>query len=150
MEKKDILLEIIDHYTHGNKRQFAKMVGTTPQNVSTWLSRNTFDADKILTHCEYINPAYLMTGEGDMLLQNAESSKVSPELKGIDVRINELLTISSNLSNQFGEVTNMMKQALSVVERSQQQFDRVLSLFEQLQRKRTTYNIAADEGANTE
>lgn len=77
MEKKDILLELIKHYTCGNKEQFAKMVGTSPQNISTWISRNTFNVDKILTKCVGINPSYILTGEGPMLKNNTPARRSS-------------------------------------------------------------------------
>ena len=47
-----MLSALIQHFSAGNKAQFAKLLGITPQTVSTWLARNTFDADKIFAYCE--------------------------------------------------------------------------------------------------
>lgn len=47
MEKKDRLLKLIEHYSDGNKSEFARMIGVSPQAVNTWISRNTFDIDII-------------------------------------------------------------------------------------------------------
>lgn len=62
-----MLSALIQHFSAGNKAQFAKLLGITPQTVSTWLARNTFDADKIFAHCEGVNGNWLLSGKGDML-----------------------------------------------------------------------------------
>ena len=59
---------LIEHYTKGNKAQFAKLLGVSAQTISAWIARNTFDAELIYTKCRYVNSAWLLTGEGSMLL----------------------------------------------------------------------------------
>lgn len=58
---------LIGHFTEGNKAQFAKMLGVSPQTISAWLARNTFDSELIYTKCRYLNADWLLTGEGEML-----------------------------------------------------------------------------------
>lgn len=58
---------LIGHFTDGNKAQFAKMLGVSPQTISAWLARNTFDSELIYTKCRYLNADWLLTGEGEML-----------------------------------------------------------------------------------
>lgn len=67
MRKKAMLLDLIQHYCSGNKAQFARMLDITPQTISTWLTRDTFDADKIFAKCEDVNGDWLLSGEGQML-----------------------------------------------------------------------------------
>ena len=67
MEKKDRLLKLIEHYADGNKSEFARMIGISPQAISTWISRNTFDIDVIYAKCVNISPEWLLTGKGPML-----------------------------------------------------------------------------------
>lgn len=62
-----MLSALIQHFSAGNKAQFAKLLGITPQTVSTWLARNTFDADKIFAYCEGVNGDWLLSGKGEML-----------------------------------------------------------------------------------
>lgn len=57
---------LIGHFTDGNKAQFAKMLGVSPQTISAWLARNTFDSELIYTKCRYLNADWLLTGEGEM------------------------------------------------------------------------------------
>lgn len=87
LEKKDILIALIAHYTNGNKAQFAAKLGVTPQAISTWISRNTFDADRIFANCESISAEWLLTGSGSMLRTEYKAGRdnnvVNGENKGV-------------------------------------------------------------------
>lgn len=76
MEKKDRLLKLIEHYSDGNKSEFARMIGVSPQAVNTWISRNTFDIDIVYAKCVNISPEWLLTGKGHMLKPTTEESQV--------------------------------------------------------------------------
>lgn len=67
IDKRRMLEELIDHYAEGNKAKFARMLEVSPQTVSTWISRETFDAELIYTKCEGISGDWLLSGEGPML-----------------------------------------------------------------------------------
>lgn len=67
MNKKNMIIALIEHYCGGNKGNFAKKMGLTPQAISTWLARGTFDIEIIFANCEDISPKWLLTGEGPML-----------------------------------------------------------------------------------
>ncbi|MDR2913465.1 MAG: helix-turn-helix domain containing protein [Tannerella sp.] len=84
VEKKDLLISLIAHYTRGNKAKFASKLGVTPQTINTWISRNTFDADRIFANCENLSAEWLLTGQGSMLKQPADSGNItSVNNKGI-------------------------------------------------------------------
>ena len=67
MDKTKMLEGLIRHYTKGNKAQFAKLLGVSAQTISAWIARNTFDAELIYAKCRYVDPSWLLTGEGPML-----------------------------------------------------------------------------------
>lgn len=67
MNKKDILNTLIQYYANGNKSKFANLLGITPQAISAWEKRNTFDVELVFTKCENINAHWLLSGEGEML-----------------------------------------------------------------------------------
>ena len=67
MDKKERLLALINHFANGNKTQFAGMIGVSPQGLSTWISRDTFDTERIYSKCVGVSPHWLLTGEGSML-----------------------------------------------------------------------------------
>ena len=66
---------LIEHYTKGNKAQFAKLLGVSAQTISAWIARNTFDSELIYTKCRYINASWLLTGEGSMLQKAKQESQ---------------------------------------------------------------------------
>lgn len=84
MDKSVRLQKLILYYCSGNKSNFAQKIGITPQNLSTWISRNTLDYDIIFTNCENLSAKWLLTGEGEMLentqKNNSEDSKTISEL----------------------------------------------------------------------
>ena len=67
MNKKDIVLSLINHFADGNKTLFANKLGVKPQTISTWISRDTLDIDKIFANCDGLNAEWLLTGDGNML-----------------------------------------------------------------------------------
>ena len=78
MNKKDMILALIEHYSDGNKAQFANLLGITPQGLSTWIKRETFDIELIYSKCEHISADWLLTGEGNMLKTNTSSADEAP------------------------------------------------------------------------
>lgn len=77
MDKKRMLEAIIAHETNGNKAQFAKKLGVSAQTISAWIARSTFDAESIYAKCRYINPSWLLSGQGDMFSDH--SNPIRPE-----------------------------------------------------------------------
>ena len=67
MDKNTMLECLINHYTDGNKAAFARMVTVTPQTLSKWLARNTFDNELLYAKCKGVSAHWLLTGEGEML-----------------------------------------------------------------------------------
>lgn len=78
MEKKDRLLSLISHYSGGNKSEFARMIGVSPQAVNTWITRNTFDIDIIYAKCLNVSPDWLLTGKGNMLKEEKTEEVSAP------------------------------------------------------------------------
>jgi phage repressor protein C with HTH and peptisase S24 domain len=67
MGKKEMILALIEHYSNGNKAQFASLLGITPQGLSTWIKRESFDIELIFSKCEGISAQWLLTGNGEMI-----------------------------------------------------------------------------------
>ena len=72
MEKRDIVIALVEKYANGKNAQFAKLLGVSPQTISAWISRNTLDYDLIFTKCGGLSPQWLLTGEGEMFMQKGE------------------------------------------------------------------------------
>lgn len=76
MSKKDRLLDLIGNFSNGNKSEFARMIGVSPQAINTWISRDTFDIETIYSKCVNISPEWLLTGKGPMLKSEREEPQV--------------------------------------------------------------------------
>ena len=89
MTKKDRLIKLIEYYSNGNKSEFARKMGVSPQAINTWLSRDTFDVDIIYAKCERLSGDWLLTGKGSMLLTDtsvpseASATKATSPSEGI-------------------------------------------------------------------
>ena len=66
MDKKTMLECLINHYTDGNKAAFARMLTITPQVLSQWLARSSFDNELLFKKCPGVSASWLLTGEGEM------------------------------------------------------------------------------------
>lgn len=114
MEKKEILLKLIDYYCNGNKAEFARMLGISASGLSTWILRDTLKPDLVLAKCKYLNPAWLMSGEGEMILKNEElSHDPNAEYKKM---INELLAICQVNSQQIQQITIHVGKLTQIIE----------------------------------
>ena len=86
MNKSSMLLALIEHYSDGNKARFSKLLGVSPQTISAWITRNTFDSEVIYTKCRYVSPDWLLSGEGSMLRSEeaaCDAENENQEKKGI-------------------------------------------------------------------
>ena len=120
MDNNGILTNLIGYYANGNKSKFAQMVGVQPSVVSNWFTRGKFNERVILSKCENVNPAYLLTGEGDMLLTGDSKTGNIPEgnKKNYDQVLDRLLSTLDRVIEQS--------------EKNQQQFDRMLQLLDRV------------------
>lgn len=73
MCKKDMLIKMIEHYDGGNKARFAKRLCISPQTISAWISRSTYDAELIYAKCIGISAGWLLSGAGSMLAGGSPS-----------------------------------------------------------------------------
>lgn len=139
MKKNEILLNLIEHYTGGNKRRFAQMLGVSPQSVSAWIKRDTFDVDILSTKCSGINPSYLLTGDGPMLLSQDSKTEENEdknvkEVKNVDVdklmaRMDALIhTIDTIEKNRAAE----LQQRYDEIDKTQSLLSRMLSVVENM------------------
>ncbi len=79
MNKSLVLNRIKEHYGFKSDAEFARFLDITPQNLSNWYTRNTFDVERIYTKCEEINPEWLLSGKGNMLKEAQDTTTPTPE-----------------------------------------------------------------------
>ena len=79
VSKGEMLDAIKTHLNMTKNADFARFLGISSQAVSNWYTRNTFDAELLYTKCDFINPAWLLTGKGSMLKDNLSGIKTIDE-----------------------------------------------------------------------
>lgn len=70
--KSLILSEIKYHYNFKSDAQFARFLGIKPQTLASWQARGSFDIELLYSKCREINPGWMISGEGEMLLSNVD------------------------------------------------------------------------------
>ena len=78
ISKGEMLDAIKSHLNMSKNADFARFLGISSQAVSNWYARNTFDAELLYTKCDFINPAWLLTGKGSMLKDDLNGIKSIP------------------------------------------------------------------------
>ena len=109
MSKKDMILALIEHYSNGNKAQFASLLGISPQGLSTWIKRESFDIELIFSKCEDLSAQWLLTGEGPMLKTDTSATDgrhtTAPEAPEAPAQyVTQLLNTIRELSEQIGRL----------------------------------------------
>ena len=79
-DKNARLTAIIDKYTKGNQSQMARTLKLPKTTFTSWLSRNTFDADLLLRTFPDLAAEGLMRGDGPMLLSERTAPDTTAEL----------------------------------------------------------------------
>lgn len=80
VDKSKILSALKEYSGFKTDAEFAKFLGISPQNLSKWHARNTFDVDKIVNLFPNISKIYLLTGEGDMIKNTDGNNMLASEL----------------------------------------------------------------------
>lgn len=67
LDRSDILNKIKEYYGFSKESDFADFLNISPQVLSNWNSRHTFDIEKVYKRCPEINAHWLISGTGSML-----------------------------------------------------------------------------------
>lgn len=116
-----MLDEIKAFYNFQTDADFAKHLGITPQVLSNWRNRNSFDAELLYNKCPALNPSWLLCGEKPMVNPHNTSGGVvqeerSPYIlrKKIDYLEREIKVLSK-ADQIMSESGNQIKQAIKLL-----------------------------------
>ncbi len=81
MGDKHRILSVINKICFGNKAEFARLVGISPQSVTNWLNRGVSKDGLLAIYKAFpeINKTWLLTGEGEML-RTDEAAPIGNEI----------------------------------------------------------------------
>lgn len=116
--KSERVNSLVDYYGKGNKSEFARILGTTPQVVATWIARDTINYDLVYAKCEGVNPHWLLTGEGDMLKQQASSTSPS-DSSALTQMVSIIQELSASLNERHREIGELRERLGSAETRAQ-------------------------------
>ena len=65
--RRTILERIVEHYGIESQAEFARRLGTSPQNLNSWLARGTYNVELLAVSFPELSGDWLLTGEEPML-----------------------------------------------------------------------------------
>lgn len=111
MDKSLMLEQLINYFTNGNKASFAAMVGITPQLLSNWLKRKTFDAEQLYRGCNGVSADWLLSGEGEMI----RNTQIDNSHTCCQCDNQELIALCKALVANFQQRDDVMNKLVSMV-----------------------------------
>lgn len=74
---KVLILETLRNYKQfASRNQFAKYLGVSAQTLNNWYNRGTYDLKRLIVTFPEVNPLWIISGEGEMLLKSASNTAV--------------------------------------------------------------------------
>lgn len=128
-----MLENLVNHYTDGNKAQFAKIVGVSPQTLSKWIGRKTFNAELIYEKCEKVSAEWLLSGEGSMIKDKDCYASDSPSSSS-PVANNDIAPVSDNdmvchaMTHESLAKAEVMKERIKSLEALLQEKERLIKV----------------------
>lgn len=84
MDKLLILNKIQSHYNFEKDAGFARFLGISPQTLSNWKNRSTYDIEILYTKCLDINAEFIISGNEPMLKEKPLNTvNESPNVYGL-------------------------------------------------------------------
>lgn len=110
MDKGAMVECLVNHYCNGNKAQFAKMLGVTAQTISSWIARNTFDAELIYAKCDGVSGEWLLSEKGEMI----KSSEYKQNVDIPDEKNEELVCLCKKIADNYLERNLLLGQLMAL------------------------------------
>jgi len=111
--------ELVKFYGKGKNTTFASLIGTTEANIRGYTKNVTPKVDileRIVNNCENINPSWLLTGVGPMLLDVAPPAQVSSVNSAVAMHSNAINTITNESAGGESSVSQELKMAQQKIE----------------------------------
>ena len=111
--------ELVKFYGKGKNTTFASLIGTTEANIRGYTKNVTPKVDileRIVNNCENINPTWLLTGVGPMLLDVAPPAQVSSVNSAVAMHGNAINTITNESAGGESSVSQELKMAQQKIE----------------------------------
>lgn len=123
--KSERVNSLVEYYGKGNKSEFARLLGTTPQVIATWIARDTMNYDLIYAKCESLSAHWLLSGEGEMLKSTVHQSNPQQEAAPAQLTglIQELMNELRQKNEEIGELRERIGRADGTIESLQRELN---------------------------
>ena len=131
MDKTSMLQSLIDYYSDGVKSRFASKLNIKPQTINSWLKRDTFDPELIYSSCENISAAWLLSGDGDMLVSDSSNYSVAvidSSVSGNSVVADEVYSPTQKDTSEIP----ILRERVAALERLLAEKERLIQLYESM------------------
>lgn len=117
MDKAQMLSDIKKHYKFKTNAEFARFLGITPQNLTQWYTRKTFDIHILAIKCKEISTDWMAIGEGEMLRKDKSTTINNSNTVSIPADILALLNSQAeSLKEKDKQTSEAIKQTSLVIE----------------------------------
>src|SRR5690554_1258096 len=123
MDKAIMLDRIKEQYGFQTDVDFAKFLGITPQVLSNWKSRNSFDAELLFNKCPGLNPSWLLCGKEPMV-----ADSITGVLQGNRVNEDEVKYILRKKLIYLEQELKVLNQADKIMSESGSQLKKAIKL----------------------
>lgn len=113
MKKSEMLQLLVNHYSGGNKAAFSRLVGISPQALSKWLERESFDHEAVFQHCEGVSPYWLLSnGNGEMLEKDRHNVYSGSTRELLEI-INKLTALMNEQQDKYDKLLEEVQELRS-------------------------------------
>ena len=98
METSIVISELKTYLGITKDSDLANYLGIMQNTLANWKSRNTLDVELIISKCEFINPTWLLTGEGSIKGSSAKSGIIGTRSCPVKEKENPQVNTWGNLN----------------------------------------------------
>ena len=138
MDKALVLNKIIEYKMFKSDAEFARFLDITPQNLSKWKQRNTYDTELIYTKCPELNPEWLLTGQGSMLKVDAKTN-ISQTITGdSNIQSGNNTSITGDCKGKIEELQKQLEEYKKQLREKENQVSQLINTVTALSQSKTT------------
>lgn len=116
MDKAIMLDRVKEYYSFKTDVDFAKFLGITPQVLSNWKGRNSFDAELLYNKCPELNPSWLLCGKEPMISDDVQQLQVNETISPYILR--KKLTYLEDELNMLTQADKIMSESGSQIKKA--------------------------------
>lgn len=128
MDKIQILEALRRYKKFKTQAEFANFLDITPQAISKWYKRNTYNIDILSMKFPEINPRWLILGEGEMFV--SPTTQIAVDIAGDNQQLNNVQVSSEAITSLVNTLNKIVEANSRDMMKKNEQIDRLLGIIE--------------------